>query len=127
MSTRVVLVAGLLGLLLAGRWLYARWQLALQRDEGIHPRVPLHMTAGAERTWLLFKTPYCATCAPVERDLRNADPDANFVTVDATEDPRLAREFRIRSAPTVLLADREGEVRERLVGAAAVAAYVRNP
>jgi thioredoxin-like negative regulator of GroEL len=45
------------------------------------------------------------------------------VTVDATRRPELAGAFRIRSAPTALLADAAGAVLTRLVGPEAVAAY----
>jgi thioredoxin-like negative regulator of GroEL len=56
----------------------------------------------------------------VEVSLREADPDARVVRVDASREPLLADAFRIRSAPTVVLADAEGKVQLRLVGADAV-------
>ena len=91
------------------------------RDIG---RLPVDLIAGAERTWVVFTTPYCATCGPVTERLRAADPTAKVVTVDATEEPALADAFRIRSAPTVLLSDAAGEVQARLVGATAVDDYL---
>ena len=44
-----------------------------------------------------------------------------------TREPRLADDFRIKSAPTALLADATGAVQTRLVGADAVRDYVRSP
>jgi hypothetical protein len=124
---RIAIVAGVIALFIAGRWLYARWRLALQRDDRPHPRLPRHLLDGADRTWVLFTTPLCANCGPVERHLRAFDPAARVVRIDATEDTALAHAFRVRSAPTVLLADRQGDVQARLVGAAAVTDYVRSP
>jgi thioredoxin-related protein len=40
--------------------------------------------------------------------------------VDATREPHLADAFRVRTAPTIVLADAAGRVRQRLVGAEAV-------
>ena len=87
-------------------------------------RLPLHLVDGADRTWVVFTTPYCASCGPVTDRLRADDPAARVVTVDATREPALADAFRIRSAPTVLLADGDGEVQARLVGATAVEGYL---
>ena len=91
------------------------------------PLIPLSIRAGAERTWVIFTTPYCATCGPIEARLRASDPGANVVRIDATEQPQLSDAFKVRSAPTVLLADGDGRVQARLVGAEAFERYVRNP
>jgi thioredoxin-related protein len=72
----------------------------------------------------VFTTPYCASCGPVKASLAEVDPAAEIVTVDATREPHLADAFAVRSAPTVLLADRAGEVQARLVGAPAVRNYL---
>lgn len=85
-----------------------------------HPRVPDSLRAGADRTWLLFTSPYCATCGPAEERLRASDPDARVVKVDAAREPLLAKAFHVRSAPTAVLADADGHVQARLVGAQAV-------
>jgi uncharacterized protein DUF4395/thioredoxin family protein len=107
---------------------YLRGALALRRRQGRDrasvPRLPVDLVEDSERTWVVFTTPYCASCGPVTDRLRIDDPDARVVTVDATREPALADAFRIRSAPTVLLADRDGEVRARLVGASAVDRYL---
>jgi len=91
------------------------------------PVVPARLLAGADRTWVVFSTPYCATAGAVEALLRAHDPGARLVEIDATEEPYLAAAFDIRHAPTALLADAAGRVRTRLVGADSVEAYVRNP
>jgi hypothetical protein len=91
------------------------------------PIVPARLLRGANRTWVVFTTPYCATAGSVEAHLRAHDPGARLVEIDATTEPYLAAAFDIRHAPTVLLADAAGRVRARLVGADAVEAYVRKP
>ncbi|HEX2038971.1 MAG TPA: DUF4395 family protein [Acidimicrobiales bacterium] len=99
--------------------------LGRRKATGAAARVPAHIVDGAERTWVVFTTPYCASCGPVAERLRAGDPGARVVTVDATEDPDLADAFAVRRAPTVLLADAAGEVQARLVGPAAVEGYVK--
>jgi thioredoxin-like negative regulator of GroEL len=79
---------------------------------------------GADRTWVVFTTPFCAACGPVKEQLASDDPMANIVTVDATREPHLADAFGVRTAPTVLLAGADGEVKARLVGAPAVRDYL---
>lgn len=119
----MIVVALLFGLILVRR-LYVRWRAGLHREHRDHPRLPSALLDGASRTWVVFTTPYCASCEPVERQLRTSDPSARVVKVDATRSPRLATAFHVRSAPTVLLADRNGEVQTRLVGAGAVHNYL---
>ena len=121
---KLLVVAALVAALVVGRRYFLRRQAALQRDRGPHPRVPSSLLAGAPRTWVVFTTPYCASCEPVRRKLAEADPTARVVTVDATREPALAGAFRVRSAPTVLLADGAGEISTRLVGAGAVSDYL---
>lgn len=107
--------------------LYRQWRHRLASDHRPVPRLPAALVEGAERTWVVFTTPMCASCEPVVERLRSNEPDARVVTVDATRELPLADAFRIRSAPTVLLADASGEVQTRLVGAGAVEDYVRSP
>lgn len=119
----IVVVVLLFAIALAAR-LYRSWRVRLQADRPTHPLVPASLLAGAERTWVVFTSPYCATCGPVEERLRASDPSARVVKVDATREPHLADAFSVRSAPTVLLADGAGNVTARLVGAEAVDSYV---
>jgi hypothetical protein len=121
-----IVLAILFGLILAKR-LYRQWRARVEADSRPVPRLPTQLLGGSERTWVVFTTPMCASCGPVVERLQEADPGARVVTVDATREVPLADAFRIRSAPTVLLADGAGEVQTRLVGASAVEAYVRSP
>lgn len=119
----VVVLVLLFAVALAGR-LYRTWKDGLQEDRPAHPAVPASLRAGAARTWVVFTSPYCATCGPVADRLQASDPEARVVKVDATREPHLADAFSIRSAPTVLLADGDGQVQARLVGADAVQEYL---
>lgn len=121
---KFALVAAILILVILGRRLHVQRQLRLRKAEVRHPRVPRALLDGAERTWVVFTTPYCAACGPVKEQLAADDPMAKIVTVDAAREPHLAKAFGVRTAPTVLLADREGEVVARLVGAPAVRDYL---
>jgi len=124
---RAGVVIGLLLAVALGTRLYHRWRAGLQADRPDHPDVPASLLAGAPRTWVVFTTPYCTSCGPVEAGLRASDPGVRLVKVDATRDPVLANAFSVRSAPTALLADGQGRVMARLVGAEAVDRYVRSP
>jgi hypothetical protein len=117
----VVVIVILFAIALVAR-LYKAWRAGIRTEQPAHPRVPETLLAGAARTWLLFTSPYCATCGPVEARLR--ETGSHVVKIDATSEPHLADAFRIRSAPTVLLADGAGNVVARLVGAEAVTEYV---
>ena len=120
----LVVMAFLLAVALGTR-LYRGRRAAMVAEQPRHPLVPASLLDGAERTWVLFTTPYCAACGPVEEHLRAADPDARVVKVDATREPRLADAFRVRTAPTIVLADAGGRVQQRLVGAEAVRQALR--
>ena len=124
---RVAIVLLILFTLILARRLYRQWRARLSSDRRPVPRLPADLMEGADRTWVVFTTPMCASCGPVIERLQEADPSARVVTVDATRELPLADAFRIRSAPTVLLADASGTVQTRLVGASAVEAYVRSP
>jgi hypothetical protein len=118
--TRLVVVVVLLaGVAVACRGYRSR-RARLADDPPVGTRVPAELRKGADRTWVVFTTPYCAGCGPVEERLRSSDPGARVVRVDATRDPLLAEAFAVRSAPTAVLADADGRVQARLVGAEAV-------
>ena len=124
MARGVIVIVILFAIALAGR-LYRVWRARLRDEKPAHPLIPDSLRAGADRTWVVFTSPYCATCGPVEARLRASDPGARVVKVDATRQPHLADSFSIRSAPTALLADGEGNITARLVGAQAVDDYLR--
>ncbi|HUP84086.1 MAG TPA: thioredoxin family protein [Acidimicrobiales bacterium] len=122
---KFVIVAVIVVGLIIGRRMYAASRQRLQGPVPTIPRVPTELlTDGAARTWVVFTTPYCASCGPVKEQLALDDPSAGIVTVDATREPHLADAFSVRSAPTVLLADSDGAVQARLVGAPAVRDYL---
>ena len=126
LARAVVVLAILFAVALLAR-LYRRWRTRIQDARPDHPPVPASLLADADRTWVVFTSPYCATCGPVAERLQESDPGARVVKVDATRQPDLVDAFSVRSAPTALLADGEGRVQARLVGAEAVEAYVRSP
>jgi hypothetical protein len=122
----LVVVVLVFGVVLVTR-LFRQWRAQIRTETPATPLIPLSIRAGAERTWVIFTTPFCASCGPIEARLRATYPGANVVRIDATEQPQLSNAFKVRSAPTVLLADGEGRVQARLVGAEAFERYVRNP
>ena len=125
MPVRLLVVLGLVAAFAVARVAYRRWRAGLHTESRRVPTLPGHLVGDADRTWVVFTTPWCASCDTVTSHLSTADPDARVVKVDATEEPALAGAFHVRAAPTVLLADGLGVVRQRFVGAAAVASYVR--
>ena len=120
MTPRLLVALGLILLFVLARVLWDRRRARLVADDHAVPDLPAGLRREAPRTWVVFTTPTCASCGPVTEHLRAADPDAAVVTVDATREPGLADAYRVRSAPTVFLADHRGRVNQRLVGAAAV-------
>ena len=127
LSWRVWVVIGLVFLFLLMRRLLEQW--TDRRRANRAPRgagvVPGHIIDGAERTWLVFTTPWCTTCDPVVERLRVAEPASTVVKIDATVERALASSLHVRSAPTAVLADRDGVVRTQLVGVDAVTDYLR--
>jgi thiol-disulfide isomerase/thioredoxin len=121
---RLAIVLALVAVFVLARIAHRRWRAGLHTESRAVPTLPSHLLAGTDRTWVVFTTPWCASCDTVTSHLTAADPEARVVKVDATEDPALAGAFHVRAAPTVLLADAVGTVQQRLVGAAAVADYV---
>ena len=100
-------------------YLFLRLAVARRRPTGVRLA---DLAAGHDETWVVFTTPYCATCGPVIDKLTSAA--TRVVTVDATEHPDLAGALRIKAAPTAVLSDAQGRVQQRLVGPAAVESYL---
>ena len=124
---RVWVVIGIVAAVLLARRVLA--QGIRRRSANTAPRragvvLPARLTTGSERTWVVFTTPWCATCDPVVERLRVADPDGRVLKLDATVERTLADSLGIRSAPTTVLADGRGVVLAQLVGAAAVGDYL---
>lgn len=125
MAMRLLLVVAIAAL--AVGWVIGRrTQVARQAARPAPlPDVPAALREGASRTWVIFTTRYCVSCDRVEDRVRAAEPDVRVVRVEAEREPLLARSFRVRSAPTTVVADERGVVEARLVGAEAVDDYLR--
>jgi hypothetical protein len=122
---RLIVLTLVVGLVVAGTAAYRRSRRldAATTTLGL-PALPASFVAGAPATWVIFTTPLCVSCVAVEAELRQAHPDDNVFLVDATEQPDLADAYRVRRAPTVVRADREGRVTARLVGVEGVRDHV---
>ena len=118
--TRLAVVVTLVLLLVLARVLYDRWRRRLAQEPVPPARLPSWLVEGSDRTWVVFTSPYCASCDPLTDRLRAYDPSARVVTVDATRHRALADDFSVRTSPTVVLSDSQGQLQLRLVGAAAV-------
>jgi hypothetical protein len=132
---RLIVVVVLLGFVGVSWTLHRRRLLAAQRVAA-GDRLPAELREpSAPRTWVLVTAPMCASCGPAEDRLRELDPGARLVRVDASQRPDLARALRVRAAPTLLLAGPDGHIRHRLAGpeavdaelSAAVRASAHNP
>jgi hypothetical protein len=77
------------------------------------PLLPAALLRGADRTWVVFTTPSCVT--DVAQRLRMARPGTQVTEVDCTLEPGLAESFGVTQVPTVLVANRYGQVEARLV------------
>jgi hypothetical protein len=95
------------------------WRRTTKRTNS-PPLLPASLLKGADRTWVVFVSADCSDCRRVARRLRAAQPRDEITEVDCTSQPALAELFAIRRHPTVLLANRYGQVESRLVGARAV-------
>lgn len=104
-----------------------RQKLAARRRRRPQPgaTLPSSITGGRDRTWVLFTTPFCATCSQVEAQLAMHNPGTTVVKVDATRDTQLASRFAVMTAPTLLLAARDGSVLGRYVGTEAAVKAAR--
>jgi thiol-disulfide isomerase/thioredoxin len=76
---------------------------------------------GSGATFVQFSSSVCAPCRATSRLLSEVtaqDPAVTHVELDAETRLDLVEEFGITRTPTVLLLDRDGVVRHRVVGAA---------
>jgi hypothetical protein len=119
-----VLAVLALGAVLAAAWGVRRNRFEAAERVAAGEQLPAEVRGpagdGSRNTWVLVTSPLCATCGPAEQRLREVDPGAHIVKVDAAERPDLARRLRAQAAPTLLLAGVDGRVRERVIGPVAV-------
>lgn len=120
MIVRLVVVLAVVALAFAARVALQRRRRWSGAEALPGARFPGWVTNGAARTWVVFTTPYCASCGPIVEHLEGADPGARVVTVDASRHTALARDFAVRRAPTVFEADGRGRPVRRFSGADAV-------
>lgn len=70
-----------------------------------------------------FTADWCAPCRmldPILDELSKEYPDVTFESVDIEEQPEVARQFAIRSVPTLMLF-KSGELLDTRIGAASKA------
>lgn len=120
MIVRLVVVLAVMVVALAARVALQRRLRWSAEDTLPGARFPGWVTNGATRTWVVFTTPYCASCGPIVEHLEGADPRARVITVDASRHLGLARDFSVRQAPTVFESDGRGLPLRRFNGADAV-------
>jgi len=118
------------GLLLAWRAFrqrHSRWRYR-QPGKGPFshlPLVPAQVMRGADRTWVVFTTPDCAPCRAIAERLRASEPSSQVTEVDTRREPLMAEAFKVQQLPSVLLANRYGQVEAQLVGLAAIESALR--
>lgn len=74
---------------------------------------------GAGATFLQFSAPACAPCRVTSRvlaEVSTTEADLAHIEIDAEQRLDLVTELGITRTPTVLLLDRDGTVRNRIVG-----------
>ncbi|MDQ6614119.1 MAG: hypothetical protein M3083_05075 [Actinomycetota bacterium] len=87
--------------------------------------MPAAILRGADRTWVVFTTLDGAPSFDVVARLRASEPSSQVTEIDARREPRLAEAFRVEEFPTVLRANRYGQVEARLSGRAAIESALR--
>ena len=110
---------------LAKRMLHQKMATRRRRQPHAAATLPATVTAGRDRTWVLFTTPFCATCRQVEAQLARHDPHTPVVRIDASRETELAARFAVMTAPTLLLAGGDGVVLGHYVGTEAAIAAAR--
>lgn len=85
------------------------------------PVIELPGSLGEKATFVQFSAPVCAPCRVTHRmigEITSDRPEIGHVVVDVSQRLDLADQFGVTRTPTVLLLDADGNVRQRLVGAA---------
>jgi hypothetical protein len=113
---RFVMVLAVLAVLLAAGPLLAAARRRADTAALPHDSLARFAVEGTSRTWVVFTTPYCATCGPVMEDLRRSFPGDGVVGVDATDEPELTHRLGVRRSPTVFEIDTQGEILDRMIG-----------
>lgn len=65
-----------------------------------------------------FYADWCGPCKkqdPIIEDLEEKHPDVDFEKVDVDDDPDTARDYGVRSVPTIVV-EKDGEIVEKFIG-----------
>ena len=123
--TRLLIIAVVLAVVVgATAWHRRRSEADATRGATGLGALPAELLGAAPATWVIFTTPYCASCTAVQTDLGEAFPHHEVRKIDATERIDLADRYEVKRAPTTLLADERGNIVQRLVGAEAVRDFI---
>ena len=114
---RVLAVVAILALLVAARPVLTRLRRLEAGAALPDVDLPDHVVPGAPHTWVVFTTPYCATCGPLIEEIEAALPHDGVVAVDATDHPDLTSRLGVRRSPTVFEIDPSGRIVDRMIGA----------
>lgn len=122
-----------LGLVLVGLLIGLGFKLSQGRGHSVigHEKIDLNklqgrrdygvvQNFGSKATTVLFTTSFCSICPAVSRQLiglEKLDSGLQHIEVDITERLDLAAHFGISQTPTVLIADKDGQIRFRVSGA----------
>jgi hypothetical protein len=82
--------------------------------------LPTELLGETEHTWVVFSTPYCATCGPVESLLRERFPTDEVRRAEVADWTETVHALGVRRAPTVVRVDRQGAVELQLAGPEAI-------
>lgn len=64
--------------------------------------------------WLLFTGPNCAACKTMKNELKKIKVD--FTEHDILEDAKLASKYKVRSLPTMIKVDSNGNAIDTIIG-----------
>lgn len=117
MLVRVLIVAALAALVV---FAVLRTRRPVDSDVALGLRVPADLLARNRHTWIVFSTPYCATCGPAEVLLRERFPADDVRRAEVADWPETVEALGIRRAPTALRVDQAGAVEVMLAGPEAI-------
>jgi thioredoxin 1 len=65
----------------------------------------------------------CKTLAPIMMTVQIKNPTVQFQTIDIEDSPQIAKDYGIRSVPTVIL-EKDGKIVDTIMGAMPESAYI---
>ncbi len=122
-SLVIAVIAGLAALTAFGFWFQRRQglvKLASGKSQSIEA-AELGGPLGEAATLVMFSTRFCSICpgarAFFESLITEVGVDVRFYEVDAEKQLALAKKFGVKSTPTTLVLNAQGEVAARIIGA----------